>query len=222
MTNVLLHAIVKMASATELPSFFPECVPAHVRKAAIELGVSEEHALAFSSAISTWRARVEQRVSFDYESLGKNKSQRMGRVATVVLYGTEPRGDGMEEEQSVVVKIEGGGGSYRVWPEDRMHNLQILPSTHPTARLIKDISFGRCGKDGEMRLALRHGAFEKRGNKWNFDMEASFLLYVFPTEVAAVVRSCPSAFPSLAYERRVLGRTLSIQAIPSEEPEREP
>ena len=98
MTNVLLYAIVKMASATELPSFFPECVPAHVRKAAIELGVSEEHALAFSIAISTWRARVGQRVSFDYESLGMKKSQPMGRVAKVDLYGIQPRGDGIEEE----------------------------------------------------------------------------------------------------------------------------
>ena len=192
-------------AAVATASAAPEAISAYVRTMARTLGISAEHASAFSSAAALWRARLGLRVRFDYESLCKKTSYPMGRVTKVVPYGDalDARGE-LPEEQSVVISI-GGRGSYRVWPEDRARGLDVLPSAHPLAALVKDIEFSRCGRDGEMRLSLRCGHFLRPHGfhrdhatvAWAFDMDASRLLYVFPTEVRDVAQACPAAFPSL-------------------------
>lgn len=168
-----------------------------------ELDISAEHALAFIRAIALWRSRAGQRVRFEYVSLQGNRTMQDGQVTSVSIFGAEAQADNEwdawlglaqpREEQSVVVKID-GRGSYRVWPEDRVGDMQVFPAVHPCAALIKDIEFSRCGRDGEMRLRSKNLL---RGVAWDFDMEAFSLLYVFPTDPLVVARLCPRAFPSL-------------------------
>ena len=154
----------------------------------------------------------------------------MGRVTKVASYGDtlDARGE-LPEEQSVVIGIDGRGGSYRVWPEDRATRVDVMPSTHPLDALVKDIEYSRCG--GDMRLALLRGHFVGRGKSqgrprrnaaiappaWKFDTDASRLLYVFPTDVRVVVAACPTAFPSL---KRV--KELTSDAAPAASPPSEP
>ena len=80
-----------------------------------------------------------------------------GTVTAVTIFGAEARADngldawlGMpqpHEEQSVVVKIN-GRGSFRVWPEGRVRNMEIFPTVHPCAALVNDIEFSQRGRDG--------------------------------------------------------------------------
>ena len=177
-----------------------------IQRLAAELDISEEHARDFIQAITTWQSRVGQRVRFEYVSLKKNRSMLDGRVTSITIFGAERElaatlpileGGSIVEEQSVVAKID-GKGNYRVWPEDRISNMEVMPLVHPCAVLVNDIDFTRCGKEGEIRLKSRNGCFLRKSScAWAFDMEAFSLLYVFPSEPAEVARMCPRAFPSL-------------------------
>lgn len=184
---------------------------AAIQRMASELGITQEHARNFVRAIFTWRGRVGQKVRFEYVSLKGNRTMHEGRVTTISIFGAEPRSqsafaelDAMcgltpaqaeQEEQCVVAKVD-GKCSCRVWPEDRISNVEVVvPRVHPITPLIQDITFQRCGKDGEMRLKLKNGCFGRRRGVWNFDMDAFSLLYVWPTEPAEVLGMCPRAFP---------------------------
>ena len=127
-----------------------------------------------------------------------------------------------EGRPSVVAKID-GKGNCSVWPEDRISNLEVsVPKLHPTAPLIRDIAFQRCGKDSEIRLKSKSGCFVRGRRAWDFDMEAFSLLYVWPSDVAEVARMCPKAFPSLKHTKERKDAEPECEPPNREDPECEP
>ena len=98
--------------------FFLEDVPESVRLMATRLKISEEQALEFTRATSVWEERKGRTVSFFYQPPRGRRSRLRGVVTDVVTT--------QRDEQVVLVKID-GRGTFRIWPEDRISELDVDP-----------------------------------------------------------------------------------------------